>query len=688
MATSNTSVFTLRRNLWVLSDRYLDKPFYVFGAKSTPWPNDNDPPMVNNSPHEFEYQVNNEMLFGKYISNGFSSLMIPRYDWTYAEVYDRYDDKDPGLFNKRFYVMTFEAGVYNVFKCLNNNQGALSTQQPLLAETAPDDIFYSTADGYQWKYMYTINATLFNRFATADYIPVLVDSAVSGNAINGAIETYVIDSGGSNYNSYTNGYFTEIAVGGNDRYFGIQGSESTTLTISANTYIIGETVSQVYGGITANGVVVSQAVANSSASLLTLRNVNNIFNPGANLLTGQTSSSISTIFDTTSPDVSSNNNFYNDCSVYIVSGTGAGQIEKISQYFVIGNARRILISNPFAITPDLSSKYIISPRVQITGDGTGAKALSSVNPNTKQISNIEVINRGQGYTYANVSIFGNTGTTFSTSDNAIVRAVLSPRGGHGYDPPSELNAQQVCFSATFNGTEGGKLSGTGAEYRRVGLIVSPEYANVLVTFSNTGTTQASFGVGTFVTGQTSGAFGKVDNYYSGNSTIKMVNVTGIFTLGELITSEYANGVVAVGPSSNSITIASTGTPTVFDSRKLLVCPTSTLTGGTFSVGDKIVQIDGTLDVGYAMIHYIEIVGANTNIYLTEVQGYFQSSDIPTNSYKYIYDNVSRQVRIQVDDIVDPDIVPYTGDILYVKNIEPVIRDSSQSETVKLLYGFS
>ena len=119
-----------------------------------------------------------------------------------------------------------------------------------------------------------------------------------------------------------------------------------------------------------------------------------------------------------------------------------------------------------------------------------------------------------------------------------------------------------------------------------------------------------------------------------------------------------------------------------------MCPTSTLTGGTFSVGDKIVQIDGTLDVGYAMIHYIEIVGANTNIYLTEVQGYFQSSDIPTNSYKYIYDNVSRQVRIQVDDIVDPDIVPYTGDILYVKNIEPVIRDSSQSETVKLLYGFS
>jgi hypothetical protein len=688
MSVSNTAVFTLRRNLWVLSERYLNKPSYIFGAKSTPWPNDNEPPMVDNSVNEFDYKINNEMLFGKYISMGFSRLMIPRYDWQYAEIYDRYDHEDPDLFNKRFYVMTPEAGVYNVFKCLNNNNGALSTQQPLLAETAPDDVYYSTSDGYQWKYMYTIDSVSFNRFSTADYIPVIPNSAVTSNAINGAIETYVIDSGGANYNSYTNGYFTEIAVGGNNQFFGIQGPDTTVLTVSSNTYQIGEVVTQIYGGVTANGIVVSQTTANATAIFLNLRSVNNIFNPGANVVVGANTANQSVVYDSTSPDVSSNNNFYNGCSIYIASGTGAGQIGKISQYLVIGNARRILLANAFVNNPDLTSKYIISPRVQITGDGTGATALSSVDPNTKQIKTIEVINRGQNYTYANVTIFGNTGSAFITANNATVRAVLSPRGGHGYDPASELNAQQICFSATFTGTEGGKLSGTGSEYRRVGIIVSPQYANVLVSFSNTGASQALFAAGTYVYGSNSGAVGTVTNFYSSNSTIKMSNVTGVFVSGDLLTSKYSNGVSIVNASSNSVALTVTGAPTVFDNRKLLVCPTSTLTGGTFNVGDKIVQIDGTIDVGYAYIHDLQTSGSNTHIYLTEVKGYFQSSDIPTSTYKYIYDDPTRQVRIQVNDIIDPDMVPYTGDILYVKNIEPVTRDASQSETIKLIYGFS
>jgi hypothetical protein len=687
MSVSNTAVFSLRRNLWVLSERYLDKPFYIFGAKSTPWPNDNEPPMVDNAVSTYDYRINNEMLFGKYISTGFSSLMIPRYDWTFAEIYDRYDHEDPGLFSKKFYVVTSEAGVYNVFKCLNNNGRSLSTQQPLLAETAPDDVYYSTADGYQWKYMYTIDAVSYNRFATADYIPVFVNAAVSANAINGAIETYVIDSGGANYNSYTNGYFSEIAVGGNNQYFGIQGPDTTILTTSSNTFQIGEIVTQVYGGTTANGVVVSQTSANSTAIFLNLRSVNNIFSPGANVLIGANTSSLATVFDTTSPEVSSNNNFYNGCSIYISSGTGAGQIGRISQYLVIGNARRVLLANAFTINPDLTSRYIISPRVQIDGDGTGAAALSTVDPNNKRIIAIEVIDRGQNYTYANVTIFGNTGSTFITANNAVVRAVLSPRGGHGYDPASELNAQQICFSATFTGSENGKLS-DGGQYRRVGLVVAPQYANVLVNFSNTGTSQAAYGVATIVSGSLSGAEGTVANFYSSNSTIKMSNVTGVFVTGDVLTSTYANGFPAVNASSNSVALTVTGAPSVFDMRKLLVCPTSTLTGGTFSVGDKIVQIDGTLDVGYGFIHGIETSGANTLIYLTEAQGFFQSSDIPTSTFKYIYDDATRQVRIQVNDIVNPDMVPYTGDILYVNNIEPVTRDTSQSETIKLIYGFS
>jgi hypothetical protein len=183
--------------------------------------------------------------------------MTDRYDWESGTVYDAYDDQDIYLYTKEFFVLTQEAGAYHVFKCLNNNNAAESTQQPLISETAADDVYYSTSDGYQWKYMYSFDTISYGRFATDTYIPVVANSAVVGNAVSGAIETYKIASPGGNYNSYTNGYFTDIAVGGNTQYFGIQGTDTTVLTISANTFSLGETVTQVYGGVTANGVVVS-----------------------------------------------------------------------------------------------------------------------------------------------------------------------------------------------------------------------------------------------------------------------------------------------------------------------------------------------------------------------------------------------------------------------------------------------
>lgn len=685
MSATNTAIFTLRRNLWKVTQNSTNNAFYTFAARAAPWPNENAPPTSMNSVAELERTIPSEILFAKYVPEGYSNLMIDRYDWTSGTVYAHYDDGDPDLFDKEFYVVTYEAGSYHVFKCLNNNNGAESTSQPLLAETAADDVYYSTADGYQWKYMYSFNTTSFNRFATPDYVPVVANSAVTGNAISGAIETYIIDSPGGNYNSVTNGYFTDIAVGGNAQFFGIQGPDTTVLNVSKNTYSVGEVVTQVYGGVTANGLVVSQTSANASVDILTLRSVNNIFSPTVNTISGAESGRVSVVYDATSPEVSSNANFYNGCSLYVVSGTGAGQINRIEQYLVIGNARRVLLANAFATTPDLTSKYVISPRVRIDGDGSGAAAISIINPATKQLTDVRVINPGSNYTYANVVIVGNTGSNAVVSNNAVVRAIMSPRGGHGFDVASELNSQYICYSATFANNESGKIPGTGSTYRRVGLIVNPQYANVLINY--TYTVNPTFAVGSTVYGSDSQAFGKVANFYSANSTIKLANVVGLFNSSDQLTSFYANGDPDVTASSNVNALTITGNPSVYDNRVLLVCPTSTLTGGTLSVGQRIVQYEGTVDLGYGYIQDLQTSGSNTNIYLTEVKGYFQSSDIPTSTYKYIYDDTTRQVRIQVNDIVASDIVPYTGDIMYYENIEPVTRNISQSETVKLIYGF-
>jgi hypothetical protein len=669
-----------------MTDNLANNAFYTFAAKATPWPNDNNPPDIDNSVSTIEKTIPLEMLFGKYIPASNRNIMASRYDWTSGVVYPAYDIEDINLFTKDFFVHTVEAGAHHVFKCLNNNNGAPSTQTPLLSETSADDVYYATADGYQWKYMYSFDSSYHTKFSTADYIPVVANSSVTANAVSGAIETYKIDSPGGDYNSVTNGYFTDIAIGGNSQYFGLQGPDTTVLTVSANTFAIGEVVSQTYGGITANGVVISRQTANSSARLLTLRTVNNIFVPGANIVSGATSGNTATLIDATSPDVSSNNNFYNGCSLYIISGTGAGQIGTISDYLVISNSRRVLLANAFTTLPDLTSKYIVSPRVSIDGDGTGASALSVINPSTKQLTDIRVIARGSGYTYANVAIFGNTGSTAIAANNAVVRAVLPPRGGHGFDPVSELGALNLCYSTTFANTENNKLSGTGSKYRRVGLIVNPQYANVLISY--TYSTQPTFTTGTTVRGSATQAYGKVSAFYSGNNTIKLSNVSGIFASDDVLTSFYSNGAAIITASSNVVANTVTGAFTVFNNRTLLVCPTSSLTGGVFTAGQKVVQTEGGFDNGYAYIESLGASGANTLIYLTEVNGLFQASDSPTNTYKYIYNDANRQVRIQIDDVVAPDMVPYTGDILYVENIEPVTRNSSQSETIKLIYGFN
>ena len=692
MSVLNNSIYTLRRNLWTITSDSELANFFMFAGRSKPWPNDNDPPAPTNSIGEMEYTINNEILFGKYLPASSMNLMINRYDWESGTVYDMYDDQDPDLFSKKFYVITQEAGDYHVFKCLNNNGGAESLYQPLLSETAADDAYYSTADDYQWKYMFSFDVSQYNTFATPSYIPVTPNTAVTSNAVGGAIETYKIESPGGNYNSYTNGYFTDVQVGGNNQLYTIQGSDKTILSVSQNNFVVGEKVTQVYSGVLANGTVTS-VTSSGATTILAIGSVNGVFAAGANVVVGVTSGKQSIVIDESSPEVSSNSNFYNGCSLYISSGTGAGQVRNILQYIVVGNSRRVLVDSAFTTIPDFTSKYVIAPRVMIRGDGAGASALSIIDPATKQLKDIRVINAGSGYTYANVFIYGNTGSTALASNNAVVRAIYSPRGGHGANVYSELNSTYMCYSATFNQTESGKIPGTGSTYRRVGVFTDPLFSNVNVEY--TYTTDPSFPLvaNLKVMGMTSGAYGILNSIDAAANTVNLTRVNGLFSSGELITAIYANGVTAVSTSSNTRVDTVTGQGNVFDARTCLICPTATLTGGTFAVNDKIVQIGGggeagALDTGYAVIQRIDTSGSDTYIYLTEVQGTFMSSDTGTSTYKYIYDDATRQVRIQVDEIIAPDIIPFTGEIIYAENIEPVTRNSLQSETVKLILGFN
>jgi len=184
--------------------------YFVTFGKFDEWPtvydssnniisDDNNPPSTNNCLKVSTYDVYRNMLYGKQINETNVAYIIKRLDWTTGTVYDYFDDQDPNLYTKNFYVMNSSKRVY---KCLFNNYGASSTVEP--TDFNPNGDFVTLPDGYKWKYMYTVTSQQFNSFGTTDYIPVYDDVNVKTFASNGAIHVVIIDNAGANY-PYANG---------------------------------------------------------------------------------------------------------------------------------------------------------------------------------------------------------------------------------------------------------------------------------------------------------------------------------------------------------------------------------------------------------------------------------------------------------------------------------------------------
>jgi hypothetical protein len=173
---------------------------YLFVGKNTAFANDNSPPTPINSTANIEYTPWRDMYGVKRIQSADVTHAVPRYDWTSGTVYTAYDDTSTSLLTDTFYVMTED---YNVYKCLFNNASAASTTKP----TGTSSARFTTADGYIWKFMYTVSTAKALKFLTSDYMPIQTLASDDGTtqwsvqsaAVDGAIEVIKVTSGGSGY---------------------------------------------------------------------------------------------------------------------------------------------------------------------------------------------------------------------------------------------------------------------------------------------------------------------------------------------------------------------------------------------------------------------------------------------------------------------------------------------------------
>lgn len=158
----------------------------------------------------YELHVRRDLLTAKKIKPSDVSYVVRRIDWTSNTVYDIYDDAietttgygyAPAysgairLEDANFYVLTTD---FNVYKCIDNNDDSPSTIMPTGTTT---DVF-STADGYRWKFMYSIPVSLRNRFLSSEYMPV--STALKAQFYSsGTINFIAIENGGGGYNPAT-----------------------------------------------------------------------------------------------------------------------------------------------------------------------------------------------------------------------------------------------------------------------------------------------------------------------------------------------------------------------------------------------------------------------------------------------------------------------------------------------------
>jgi hypothetical protein len=163
---------------------------YAFIGKTTPWDDYQNPPVPTQDQYSLK-KVFKDIVSAKKVTSADILPVIPRRDWTSGTVYDYYDDKvdmftldSQNLVSKNFYVRNkFD----QIFKCLWNNNGAPSTDQPqFLPGTFDSTFLIQTNDGYKWKFMYAINGGVKQKFLDENWIPCPTGSSLPSPAVSAA----------------------------------------------------------------------------------------------------------------------------------------------------------------------------------------------------------------------------------------------------------------------------------------------------------------------------------------------------------------------------------------------------------------------------------------------------------------------------------------------------------------------
>ena len=364
-------------------------------------------------------------VFGKKVLGSDTKFMIKYHPWQKDQVYVQYDDKKD-MTDEKFYSVVGptnnDTGDYRVFKCLFNNNDGKSTAPPNWNPFTEGQI-YRTADNYVWKFMYAITPSEFEAYNAVGFIPLAADVVINPDPN--------ADANNVVYGSEISDIFVENPID-NAGYPSISG-------------------------------FLMAAPSNDGTFTVRATGINQI------------------------------KNFYTGMSIYVTNPDGGpSNLYVITSYeFQIGvqYGKIGVEGTPLADGVLNGSTFTIVPTCVIKGDGTGAKALPNViNGN---ISSLLILEQGSGYTNVTASI---TDPTFdfdpedpiSIDVRAILRPVLSPKGGHGWNMIDEMHCRHILLYGYITEANNNRIGATNT-YSHLGVIKNPEFLSASANSANTPT---------------------------------------------------------------------------------------------------------------------------------------------------------------------------------------------------------
>ena len=129
----------------------------------------------------------------------------------------------------------------------------------------------------------------------------------------------------------------------------------------------------------------------------------------------------------------------------------------------------------------------MAPFAQIIGDGHGQEIVLTANSSAaNSVGGVTVVNSGNSFTTATLNVL-QQGTGAGAS--AAITPIIPPKGGHGYDPVTELGGYFIMVNSKLTQDESGAFTTTN-DFRKIGLLTDPNQDGSFTKYTAATATQS------------------------------------------------------------------------------------------------------------------------------------------------------------------------------------------------------